>query len=518
MYPGHYARMFPDKAAAIMSSTREELTYRQLNRQSNRLARLLFDHGLRRGDHIAIFMENNLKFFEVAWAALRSGLYITTINRYLTAPEVAYIVNDSGSKCLVSSYQLAEVAETLLDDPDFAECGIRLMVDGEIEGWSTYEDQLARVSAQALDDQWVGGSMLYSSGTTGRPKGILRELPKLRVTELPVPRAGGGGIYGFDDLTTYLSPAPLYHSAPFGFTTNIQRLGGTVVVMPRFDALDALRCIEEFQITHSQWVPTMFVRMLKLSHEERNRYDLSTHRVAIHAAAPCPIEVKRSMIKWWGPIIEEYYAGTEGNGSTRISSNDWLEHPGSVGKTAGGTIHICDDNGNDMPLHQSGLVYFEQERMSYSYHNAPEKTDEARHPHHPNWSTLGDVGYLDAEGYLYLTDRKTFMIVSGGVNIYPQEIENALIVHEKVLDVAVFGVPNEDFGEEVKAVVQTPRDVEHSPELAEELTAFARLHLANYMVPKSIDFIEELPRLPTGKLYKRLLRDKYWGKKNSRII
>ena len=516
MYPGYWAAKYPHKAAAVLASTRETLTFGELDARSNQFARFLYERGLRRGDHFAIFMENNLRFFEVVWAALRSGLYITTINRYLTTDEVAYIVTDSGSKALVSSIQLREVAEGVT--PLIPDCPYRLMAGGEVIGWKNYESACAPMSTDPLTEQWIGGAMLYSSGTTGRPKGIIRDLPALRLTDLPEPTEGASGPYGFDSNTVYLSPAPLYHSAPFAFTTNIQRHGGTVVVMPRFDALEALRYIEEFKVTHSQWVPTMFVRMLKLTDEERIRFDLSSQLVAIHAAAPCPVDVKRRMIEWWGSIIEEYYAGTEGNGSTRIGSLEWLEHPGSVGRSTTNLIHICDEAGVEVPVREPGIVYFEQQRMSYAYHNAPEKTREAQHPQHPNWTALGDIGYLDEEGYLYLTDRKSFMIVSGGVNIYPQEIENALILHAQVFDIAVFGVPNEDFGEEVKAVVQLLEGIEPSDKLKNELIAFAREKLANYMVPRSIDFIDEMPRLPTGKLYKRLLRDRYWGKHNTRII
>ena len=517
MYPGKHAREFPDKAAAIHTISGEIQTYKQLDENSNRLSQFLYEQGLRRGDHISIFMDNNLKFFEVAWAALRSGLYITTINRYLTAPEVAYIIEDSESKCLVSTNALADVDEKLLNEQQFKNCSIRLMCEDAIDGWSSYEETLASSNPEPLDEQWMGGAMLYSSGTTGKPKGIFRELPQIKITDLPdnIPLLGAWGI-GKD--STYLSPAPLYHSAPFAFTNQVQRAGGTVIVMPRFDALDALRCIEEYQVTHSQWVPTMFVRMMKLTDEERSQYDLSSHQVAIHAAAPCPVDVKRGMIEWWGPIIEEYYAGTESNGSTRISSEDWLEHPGSVGKSSSGVIHICDEDGKELPTGEPGIVYFEQEAMTFTYHKSPEKTKDAQHPDHPNWTALGDVGYLDEEGYLYLTDRKTFMIVSGGVNIYPQEIENAMIMHDDVFDVAVFGVPNEDFGEEVKAVVQLAPGIEESPELEQQLIAFTKENIAHYMAPRSVDFIDELPRLPTGKLYKRILRDKYWGKHDSRII
>ncbi|MCY3884320.1 MAG: acyl-CoA synthetase [Gammaproteobacteria bacterium] len=516
MYPGYFAKLMPDKVAAVLATTGETLTYRRLDEQSNRLSRHFYDQGLRRGDHISILSDNVLSFFEVVWAALRSGLYITTINRYLTADEVAYLVNDSASKAIVTSGALEEVATELT--PLIPDCGIRLMMGKCADGWDSYEQTLSQIDPIPLEDQWLGGAMLYSSGTTGRPKGIVRDLAEIRLTDIPPPSGEASPPYWFDQHTVYLSPAPLYHAAPFGFTIAIQRLGGTVVVMPRFEALNSLEFIERYSVTHSQWVPTMFVRMLKLTEEERSQYDLSSHRCAIHAAAPCPVDVKKRMIEWWGPIIEEYYAGTEGNGTTRIGSEEWMAHPGSVGKNANGLVHICDEEGTELPARQAGIIYFEQEHVGYRYHNAPEKTREVHHPAHPNWTTLGDVGYLDEEDYLYLTDRKNFMIVSGGVNIYPQEIENAYILHPKVMDVAVFGVPNEDFGEEVKAVIQLAEGLEQSPDIAQELIDFGREKIAHYMVPKSIDFIDEMPRLPTGKLYKRLLRDRYWGNHDSRII
>ena len=516
MYPGYHSERTPAKPAAVLAHTGETLTYKELDDRSNQLARYLHDCGLRRGDHISLFADNVLAYFEIAWAAFRSGLYITTINRYLTVDEVSYLINDSGSKAIFASGALQGVVEELL--PLIRNCPIRVMFASHLVGWESYEEILSTYEAAPLDEQWIGGSMLYSSGTTGRPKGIIRDLPEYQVTQLPPPSGEPSPPYGFNHDTVYLSPAPLYHAAPFGFTNSILRLGGTVVVMPRFDAEESLNYIEQYQVTHSQWVPTMFVRMLKLPAEMRHRYDLSSHRCAIHAAAPCPVDVKQRMIEWWGPILDEYYAGTEGNGSTRICSEEWLEHPGSVGKTASGTIHICDEEGNELPARQPGIVYFEQERVGYRYHNAPGKTREAHHPTHNNWTALGDIGYLDEQGYLYLTDRKSFMIVSGGVNIYPQEIENAYILHPKVLDIAVFGVPNEDFGEEVKAVVQLVDGFAGGREIEEELIEFGREKIANFMIPKSIDFIEEMPRLPTGKLYKRLLRDRYWGKHDSRII
>ncbi|HVM54040.1 MAG TPA: acyl-CoA synthetase, partial [Acidimicrobiales bacterium] len=400
--------------------------------------------------------------------------------------------------------QLAQDLVPLLDG-----CPLRHAFGGPVEGYESYEDAVAAVTADPLDDQPVGATMLYSSGTTGRPKGIKRPLPERQIDEPDPTGRGVSGAFGMSADTVYLSPAPLYHAAPLAFTAGVQALGGTVVVMEKFDPVDCLAAIEHHEVTAAQFVPTMFVRMLKLDPEVRARYDLSSLRTAIHAAAPCPVEVKRQMIEWWGPILIEYYAGTEGNGSTIITSEQWLAHPGSVGRPAVGAIHICDESGAELPTGEAGTVYFEQARMPFEYHGDPEKTRNAQHPEHPNWSTLGDVGYLDDEGCLYLTDRKAFMIISGGVNIYPQEIEDALVLHPSVADVAVFGVPDEDMGETVQAVVEPAAGVEPSPALAQELTEYLRQRIAHYKVPRRVDFIDEMPRLPTGKLYKRVLRDRY---------
>jgi acyl-CoA synthetase (AMP-forming)/AMP-acid ligase II len=314
---------------------------------------------------------------------------------------------------------------------------------------------------------------------------------------------------------TYLSPAPMYHAAPLAFSSATLCFGGTVVMMEKFDAEASLALIERHRVTHSQWVPTMFSRMLKLPDDVRTRHDLSSHQVAIHAAAPCPVPVKREIIEWWGPIVFEYYAGSEGNGSTIISSEEWLAKPGSVGKSYTAKIHIVDDEGRDLPPGKVGGVYFSG-GATFEYHNTPEKTAESRLD--GGRSTLGDVGYLDEDGYLFLTDRKAYMIISGGVNIYPQEIEDRMITHPKVADVAVFGVPNDDLGEEVKAVVQVMPGQAGDDALRDELLGWCAEELARYKVPRSIDFEAELPRLPTGKLYKRLLRDRYWGKKSERIV
>ena len=518
MYPGHWAKIFPDKIAAIHSGTGESITYKELDDRSNQLAQLLFDVGLRRGDRVSLFMDNDLRYFEIVWAALRSGLYLTTVNRHFTSDEAAYIVNNSESQVLLTTSVLADVAITLPAlCPDVKRC---LMTDEAFGSFESYASAIADYPAESLAEQPAGATMMYSSGTTGRPKGILRPLPDTGIDDPDANSIGAllQGLWGFGTDTVYLSPAPLYHAAPLGFTTATIANGGTIVMMPRFDELGALAAIEKYRVTHSQWVPTMFSRMLKIDEKERTRFDLSSHKFAIHAAAPCPKGIKEQMLHWWGPIIYEYYGGTELNGLTHVTPQAWLSKPGTVGQSILGVIHICDEDGVELPAGEPGLVYFELPEMPFEYLKDDEKTKSAQHPQHANWSALGDVGYVDEEGYLFLTDRASFMIISGGVNIYPQEIEDAIIMHPKVMDVAVIGVPNEEMGEEVKAVVQLIDGIEPDNDLEEELLEYAREHIAHYKCPKSIDFTAELPRLPTGKLYKRLLKDKYWGKTDSRIV
>ncbi len=516
MHPGAHARNFPSKAAHIMAGSGEIITYAELDERTNRLAQLMWGAGLRRGDHVALFMENHPRYFEVYWAAISSGLYITTVNRYSSAEEAAFIVNDSQAQLLICSAALADVATEML--PNIPACQLRFMVDGIRDGFESYEESVAGFPASALAERPRGETMLYSSGTTGRPKGILRPLPTTSIDDPYLLPELFKNLFAMTEDTVYLSPAPLYHSAPLAFSTTVQSLGGTLVVMEKFDAHEALRSIDKHQVTHSQWVPTMFTRMLKLPEEDRSRHSLASHRVAIHAAAPCPPKVKRAMIDWWGPILLEYYGGSELNGLTFIDSAEWLNHEGSVGKSVLGSIHICDDEGKELAVGEDGLIYFELPKLPFEYFNDEAKTKSAQHPQHANWSALGDVGHLDDEGFLYLTDRKSFMIISGGMNIYPAEVEHTLVMHETVLDVAVIGVPNDEFGEEVKGVVQLVEGAEGNEALEQELLEFCRAHHAHYKCPRSIDFEAELPRLPTGKLYKRRLRDRYWAEHNSKLL
>ena len=501
----YHAARRPDALAYCMSASSERVTFAELEARANQGAHLLRATGIGVGDHIAILMENRREFLEICFAADRAGVYYTTISTHLTPSEVAYIVRDCGARTVIGSDRFADVMQTLRSRFG-ATCDF-YMLGAEPDGIPSWQEALANQPESPIDDEVQGLDMLYSSGTTGRPKGIkwplTGEKPGGRTMLIDLLAS----LFGYDADTRYLCPAPLYHAAPLRHTMVTIKMGGSAYIMDRFDPLAALSIIEAERITHSQWVPTMFVRLLKLPQAERERFDLSSMQVAIHAAAPCPVKVKHQMIEWWGPIIAEYYAGTENNGFTFITTSEWLQHEGSVGRAKLGVLHICDETGAELPIGEVGEVYFESGHQ-FTYHNDPQKTANATNA--AGWTTLGDIGRLDGEGYLYLTDRKSFVIISGGVNIYPQETENVLLSHPSVLDAAVIGVPNEEFGEEVKAVVQLVAGETGSRELETALIAFCRDELSALKCPKSIDFRETLPRSATGKLYKRKLREEYW--------
>jgi long-chain acyl-CoA synthetase len=455
-------------------------------------------------------MENHRRYLEVAWGCHYAGAVYTAASSRLTSGELSYILRDCEAQVFITSrYKADQAAEIVDDTPGIS---LRLMLEGTIDGYGSYEAAVEGQSAEPLDDRPAGIDMLYSSGTTGLPKGVAREFRPEPLEASPGPVYGLLRLlFGGTEESVYLSPAPLYHAAPLRFCMSMNALGGTVVVMEHFDAEQFLALIGRYGITHTQVVPTMFVRLLKLPADVRSRYDVSSLQCVIHAAAPCPVPVKQQMIEWFGPVLHEYYAGTEGNGFVYCNSDQWLAHPGTVGTPIACTVHIVGEDGDELPVGESGTIYFEG-GAQFEYHNDAEKTKGSRHP--LGWSTLGDVGYLDDDGFLYLTDRKAYMIISGGVNIYPQEAENVLVTHPKVVDVAVFGVPHDEFGEEVKAVVQPvemPADTEEADALAKELIGFCRSQLADVKCPRSIDFRAELPRHPTGKLYKRHLKDEYWA-------
>jgi long-chain acyl-CoA synthetase len=504
MHPHIHARTHPEKPACVIAATGEVITYRQLDERSNQGAHLLRSLGLERGDVIAICLENHPRFLEIAWANQRSGCYIVCISTKLTVEEARYIVEDCGAKVFITSSHLRELADQLAP----ALSGRLLFMVGQaIAPYRSWERERAAMPTTPIADESTGADMLYSSGTTGRPKGVKAALPTEPIDAPNKLVQLTSRFYSLDSDGVYLSPAPLYHAAPLRWCMAVHHLGGTVVLMDRFEPETALALIERYRVTHAQWVPTHFVRMLRLAPQIRRRYDVSSLKCAIHAAAPCPIPVKEQMIEWWGPIVYEYYAGTEGNGMTAITAKEWLAKKGSVGRAIHGEIKVCDEQGEQLPPMTEGTIYFAGGRQ-FEYHNSPEKTAESRNRH--GWTTLGDVGYVDAEGYLFLTDRKAFTIISGGVNIYPQEIENLLITHAAVMDVAVIGAPDEEMGEKVVAVVQPVSYEQSGPALATELLAFARERLSHVKVPRQIDFTRELPRHPNGKLYKRLLRDAYW--------
>ena len=501
MHPSIHAAAQPDTLAIVMAGSGETMTYAGLETRSNQVAQLLRAQGLKRGDTVVVWLDNCLDYLPICWGAQRAGIVFVAMSTKLTRDEAAYIVTDSGALAVFAGARFAEIAAQL---PPTAG---RYAVGGAIPGWASFEDAAAAQPGTPIADQSPGRDMLYSSGTTGRPKGVRGPLPE---GALDAPEALVGlvkALYDFGPGMVYLSPAPLYHAAPLRYCMSVQRYGGTVVVMERFEPETYLALVEKYRVTHSQLVPTMFVRMLKLPDEVRSKYDLSSMRVAIHAAAPCPVDVKQAMLDWWGDVIFEYYSATEGAGFTAITPTEWRAHPGSVGRALLGEIRVLGDDDGVLGPNQTGRIYFAG-GPGFSYHNDAEKTAASRTAH---GCTFGDIGHVDDDGFLYLTDRAAYMIISGGVNIYPQEAENVLTMHPAVADVAVFGVPDAEMGEAVKAVVQPKDPAAAGPELAAELIAFTRSRLSHVKCPTSVDFLDELPRHDTGKLYKRLLRDRYWA-------
>ena len=505
LHPSAHAALTPDKPAWIMAATGEVVTYGSLDETSNRFARLLRARGLGVGTGLVVLLPNHRDLLHVYWGAQRAGLYFTPISIQFHPQEIGYVLGDCDASVFVTcASQLASLAGL---DRELLAIPHRFLLDGSDPRFDDWQTALADQPATPLADDCEGADMLYSSGTTGHPKGVRNSTPGSppgTVSNLFRRRLDW---HLMDDSTVYLSCAPLYHSAPLRYSTMTMRVGGTAVILHRFDAEQALAMIERYRVTHSQWVPTMFVRLLRLEESVRQRYDLASHRFAVHAAAPCPVPVKEQMIAWWGPMLYEYYSGTEGNGQTAISPDEWLRHKGSVGRAIHGVLHILRDDGSECAPGETGKVYFEN-GSDFAYYKDPDKTAQARNAQ--GWSTLGDIGHVDAEGYLYLTDRASFMIISGGVNIYPQEVENVLAAHPSVMDVAVFGIPDEEFGEQVKAAVELAPGRAPDTALAEELLKWCRARLAHLKCPKSIDFHAALPRHDTGKLYKQLLRDAYW--------
>ena len=515
-----HAQKDPDRIAVVYGNGETIETYGELEERSRRLVHVFRSWGLEPGDCVAALLGNDDSFFDVFWACHRTGLYLTPVNWHLQRDELRYILENCDAKAFLAHFHFAEIAHA--SALGIAGLEVSASIGGEIPGFRALEEELSRAPAdEPVGEELEGSVMLYSSGTTGRPKGVRRPLRRVPAGDpaTVITAVGLTGLFGMKEGDVYLSPAPLYHAAPLVFASTQHRIGATAIVMRRFDPELALRIIADQKVTTSQWVPTHFKRLLSLPEAIRSRYDVSTLRVAVHAAAPCPIPVKEAMIEWWGDAVMEYYAGTEGGG-TLIRADEWLAHKGSVGRHwTGGKIHILDEENCDIeePGREGG-IFFEappDPTARFNYYKDETKTAET---YRGDLFTIGDIGMLDADGYLYLTDRQSNMIISGGVNIYPQETESHLITHSKVYDVAVIGVPNDDLGEEVKAVVVPAPGADPTPALANDLIEYCRAHIAHYKCPRSIDFVTALPRTETGKMQKRKLRDRYWQGRTGRLV
>lgn len=497
--PDHLALVDPDG---------NEVTAGELLASCNQLVHGLRAAGLQAGDAVAMLLPNSREVFELYLAVTQAGFYLIPINWHLVGPEIAYIVNDCEAKAFVAHARFAEHAKNAADEIDFPAEG-RFAVGGTIDTFRSYDELKDGQPTSMPEDREGGQVMNYTSGTTGRPKGVRRPLPKTD------PETAGGlfggmlflfGLQPFDD-NVHIVGSPLYHTAVLVFSGSAIHIGHTVVVMDKWTPEDMLRLIDQYKVTNTHMVPTQFVRLLGLPDDVKAKYDVSSLRHMIHAAAPCPPDVKRQMIEWWGNTIDEYYAASEGGG-TMVMAAEWLEHPGTVGRAWPiSEVVILDDDGNELPAGEIGTVYMHMQTGNFEYYKDKDKTDKSRSG---KFFTVGDAGYMDEDGWLFLSDRKIDMIISGGANIYPAEIESDLIMHPKVADVAVFGIPHEDWGEEVKAVVEPIEGVEASKELEDEIREWAATRMAKFKVPKTIDFTNEMPRDPNGKLYKRKLRDPYW--------
>lgn len=515
-HPARVAMQRPHDVAMVLvgdvagAADVDMMTWSEVVDESARLARTFLRAGLSVGDRVAVCCSNRLEVIVTAWAALRSGLYCTPVSTWLTVGEARYLVDDCEAKALIASADLADLARGLVAARGF---DLAISVGGDIEGFVTWDDALAGQDGALLDDEVEGAMLLYSSGTTGRPKGVLRPLSG-RPAGSSNPLSPLASRVGLGADSVYLSPAPLYHAAPIGWSLGTMRLGGKVVVLPRFDAELVLWAVQHHRVTVAQFVPTMLQRLARLDDDVFGAYDVSSLKRIVHAAAPCPQHVKRAIIERFGPIVDEYYSGTEGSGITYLTTPEWLEHPGSVGRPILGDLHVTDEEGHLVDSGTEGIVWFSGAER-YDYQGDEEATIARRHEQ--GWTTLDDVGWVDDDGFLYLTDRRAHMIISGGVNISPREIEDVLTTHPDVDDVAVIGVPHVEHGEEVKAVVTLSVAGDDERVIA-ELLSLCNERLARYKVPRSFDIVDKLPRLPTGKLAIRLVRSRYWGDAGSRLV
>jgi long-chain acyl-CoA synthetase len=500
-----FARKNAEKLALICEPTGDRIRYGELNAQANRVANALRSLGVQAGDCIAICLPNGIALVASILAAQRIGIYFTLLSPKASVRDIRYILDDSGS-CVLLCHQAVELALASVDAvPNNAQMACRRMVcspAGKASGeWETLlATQSADLPAQALP----GMEMIYSSGTTGRPKGVRRAFQCKTWGEVDMRNVEAMRWLSGSSESVYLSTSPMYHSAPYRFLSAFLDAGATAIIMDHFDAELSLDCIDRYAVTHGLWVPTMFQRLLRLDEARRARFSGKSMTHAIHGAAPCPRPVKQAIIDWWGPIVYEYYSGTEGVGRTFINSQEWVAHPGSVGKPSHCLVHILDEQGHELPIRQIGHIFFESP-VTFTYWNDQEKTQASISPQ--GWRTYGDIGFVDEDGYLYLTDRSGFMVISGGVNLYPQEIENTLLLLPDVLDAAVFGVPDDDLGEKLVAVVQLADAAQGTAELAAAMQAHCRHHGGSIKTPRLIRFCTDFPRLETGKVQKRFLRD-----------